>query len=277
MQKIFRGNPYVSAALSVTASVLAVSGIVYAATTIGTNVSIDGTLTQTGAASFTGAVNASSTLLVTGAVTHYGNSTFGDAATDVNLFTGTLQASTTALFTTGVLTYGNSTFGDAGADTNLFTGTLQASTTALFTTGVLTYGNSTFGDANTDTNIFTGTLQASTTALFTSGLTAYATSTLTGVKVGGSGTTFTQLVAGFCNIPDTTVAASSTAYADCTSATGIAANDRVFVMATGSLQSAVVIKAASSTANTTINVALQNATNVSTTTGNISFNFWAFK
>lgn len=244
MQRMLRGNPYVSAALSVTASVLAVSGIVYAATTIGANVSIDGTLTQTGAASFAAGVNASSTLLVTGAVTHYGNSTFGDAATDVNLFTGTLQASTTA----------------------------------LFTTGLLTYGNSTFGDASTDTNLFTGTLQASTTALFTNGLTAYATSTLTGVKVGGSGTTFTQLVAGFCNIPDTTITASSTTNATCSSATGIAANDRVFVMATGSLPSTLLIKAASSTADNTINVAIYNpghSGNVST--GNISFNFWAFK
>lgn len=212
---MLRGNPYVSTTLSVLASVLAVSGIVYAATTIGTNVTVDGTLTQTGAAAFAAGVNASSTLLVTGAVTHYGNSTFGDAATDVNLFTGTLQASTTALFTSGLTTYAASTLG--------------------------------------------------------------ATTTATGLKVGGSGTTFIQLVAGFCNIPDTTVAASTTAYANCTSATGIAAGDRVFVMATGSLTSSVVIKAATSTANDTINVAILNTTNVSTTTDNISFNFWAFK
>lgn len=206
---MLRGNVYVSTTVSVLASVLAVSGIVYAATTIGTNVTVDGTLTQTGIATFSDSVRASSTLLVTGAVTHYGASTFGDAATDVNLFTGTLQASTTALFT--------------------------------------------------------------------SGLTAYATSTLTGVKVGGGGTTFTQLVAGFCNIPDTTVAASTTAYANCTSATGIAAGDRVFVMATGSLIANVVIKSATSTANDTINVAIVSAAQISTTTGNISLNFWAFK
>lgn len=276
---MLRGNPFVSTTVSVLASVLAVSGIVYAATTIGTNVSIDGTLTQTGAAAFAAGVNASSTLLVTGAVTHYGNSTFGDAVTDVNLFTGTLQASTTALFTTGMLTYGNSTFGDAATDVNLFTGTLQASTTALFTTGLLTYGNSTFGDAATDVNLFTGTLQASTTALFTNGLTAYATSTLTGAKVGGSGTTFVQIIAGFCNIPTTTVTASSTDYADCAGATGVAANDRVFVMATSSLAEGLFITAASSTADNTINVRIMNTapTGVAIATGNISFNFWAFK
>ncbi|MBI2096866.1 MAG: hypothetical protein HYT40_01795 [Candidatus Sungbacteria bacterium] len=39
-------------------------------------------------------------------ITVSGNSTFGDAATDVNLFTGTLQASTTALFTSGLTAYG---------------------------------------------------------------------------------------------------------------------------------------------------------------------------
>lgn len=199
---MLRGNPYVSTTLSVLASVLAVSGIVYAATTIGTNVTVDGTLTQTGAATFSGAVT------VSGAGTFNGNNVFGDASTDTNLFTGTLQASTTALFTTG--------------------------------------------------------------------LTSYSTASTSALVVGGP-TSFSTMVGGFCNIPDTTVAASSTAYANCTSATGIESGYRVFVMATGSLQSSVVIKAASSTNGNIINVALQNTTNVSTTTDNISFNFWGFR
>lgn len=247
MQKMLGRNPYIATTVSVLASVLAVSGIVYAATTIGTNVTVDGTLTQTGAATFSGAVNASSTLLVTGAVTHYGNSTFGDAGTDVNLFTGTLQASTTALFTTGLLTYGNSTFGDAAADVNLFTGTVQASTTALFTSGLTSYST------------------ASTSALVVSGP-----------------TTLNGIIAGFCNIPDTTVTASSTDFADCAGATGVhGAGYRVFVMATGSLPTNLMIRSASSsvvTANA-INVEIFNtglAPNTNTT-GNISFNFWAFR
>jgi len=107
-------------------ALLAVAGSVWA-TSIGTNVIVGGTLTVDG------------------------NSTFGNAAADVNLFTGTVQASTTALFTNGVITYGNSTFGDAAADINLFTGTLQASTTALLTGGVTFYGNLTFDRSATTT------------------------------------------------------------------------------------------------------------------------------
>src|SRR3989344_4643067 len=71
---------------------------------------------------------------------------------------GNLQASTTLLVTGDVLTYGNSTFGNAAADMNIFTGTLQASTTALFTLGISTYGNSIFGDTNADTNTFAGNI-----------------------------------------------------------------------------------------------------------------------
>lgn len=171
------------------------------ATTIGTNISSGGTLT----------IN--------------GNSTFGDAATDVNLFTGTLQASTTALFTGAVTTYGNATFGDAAGDINLFTGTLQASTTALFTNGLTTYGNSTFGDAAGDVNIFTGTLQASTTALFTGAMTTYgdvtigdastdtldinASTTLRNTRFGTSGATITGHLSASSTVDFASVTASS--------------------------------------------------------------------
>jgi len=91
--------------------VLAASVSVWA-TSIGTNISVDGTLT------------------VTGAATHNGNTTLGDAATDINLFTGTLQASTTALFTGAVTTYGNTTIGDAAADT------LTVNATSTFATAL---------------------------------------------------------------------------------------------------------------------------------------------
>ncbi len=88
------------------------------ATSIGTNISVDGTLTVTGAST------------LTGAATHNGNTTLGDAATDINLFTGTLQASTTALFTGAVTTYGSVTLGDASADT------LTVNATSTFAAGV---------------------------------------------------------------------------------------------------------------------------------------------
>lgn len=232
---MLRGNPFVSTTVSVLASVLAVSGIVYAATTIGTNVTVDGTLTQTGAATFSGAA------------------TFN----------------------------GSNVFGDASTDTNLFTGTVQASTTALFTTGLLTYGNSTFGDAATDVNLFTGTVQASTTALFTSGFTSYSTASTSALVVSGP-TTLNGIIAGFCSIPDTAITASSTDFANCTGATGVQGSGyRVFVMATGSLPTNLMIRSASSSVVTAdaINVEIFNTglTPNTNTTGNISFNFWAFR
>jgi hypothetical protein len=208
MQRMLGRNPYMSTTVSVLASIFAVSGIVYAATTIGTNVTVDGLLTQTGAATF------SSTVTV--------------------------------------------------ADTATFN------------------GSNVFGNAGTDTNLFTGTLQASTTALFTSGLTSYSTASTSALVVGGP-TTVNGIVAGFCNIPDTTITASSTDFADCTGATGLGAGNgyRVFVMATGSLPTNLMIRAASSSAVTanTINVEIFNTglTPNTDTTGNISFNFWAFR
>lgn len=252
VQRFVRGNPYVSTTLSVLASVLAVSGIVYAATTIGTNVSVDGTLTVTGASTFTGAA------------------TFSGGTTNTGL-TSFAQASSTLFSVPGTAYFGGSATSTFDSSGNLsVAGTLTQTGAATFN------GNNTFGNASTDTNLFTGTLQASTTALFTTGLTSYSTASTSALVVGGP-TTLNTLVAGFCNIPDTTVAASSTAYANCTSATGIEVGYRVFVMATGSLQSSVVVKAASSTNGNIINVALQNVTNVSTTTDNISFNFFGIR
>ena len=61
-------------------------------------------------------ISVSTTLDVTGATTLNGNTTLGDASTDINLFTGTLQASTTALFTGASTFYGNVTLGDAAGD-----------------------------------------------------------------------------------------------------------------------------------------------------------------
>ena len=132
MREIFKnkGRSVASVFFSVLFSLLAVVLVAQAATTISTNISTGGTLTVNGA------------------------STFGDAATDLNLSTGTPQASTTSLFTSGLSTYGNSIFGDASTDTNLFTGTLQASTTALFTGDITLYGGAsglTFSSSATTT------------------------------------------------------------------------------------------------------------------------------
>ena len=106
-QNIMKNKNILSVVLSVIASVGLVALVTYAATTIGTNISADGTITAVGQ------LRASSTALFTGDVTTYGNTTFGNENTDVNLFTGMLQASTTALFTATTTMYN-----DLVVDTN---------------------------------------------------------------------------------------------------------------------------------------------------------------
>ncbi|MDD5032973.1 MAG: hypothetical protein PHC85_02580 [Candidatus Pacebacteria bacterium] len=200
-----------------------------------------------------GSTTISTDITTGGALTVSGNSTFGDAATDVNLFTGTLQASTTALFTSGLTTYGNSTFGDAATDVNLFTGTLQASTTALFTSGLTTYGNSTFGDAATDVNLFTGTLQASTTALFTATTTHY-----NGAVIGPSGSALYKVLVGTCTVNFGSAFTADLATTTNCTATGVLAGDKIFMTPT-KLDQYMVFSSASSTGSNVIQVAVFNS------------------
>lgn len=93
-------------------------------TTIGANISTTGTLTVSGQ------VNASSTSLFTGAVTTYGDATFGDASSDVNLFTGRLQATSTALFTATSTFYSDVNLGDAVSDTAILKGRVSTGSIA---------------------------------------------------------------------------------------------------------------------------------------------------
>src|SRR3989344_4008440 len=103
----------VSVTLSVLTAVFAVSVIAYAATSIGTNLSVDGTATVGTTLGVTGATT------FTGDVTANGSGTFGNAVTDIFLFTGDLHASTTALFTEGFTTYGAVVFNEDGGDNDL--------------------------------------------------------------------------------------------------------------------------------------------------------------
>ena len=97
----------VSVTLSVLTAVFAVSVIAYAATSIGTNLSVDGTATVTGNSTLSGTLSVTGASTFTGAITANGAGTFGNAETDIFLFTGDLHASTTALFTNGFTTYGH--------------------------------------------------------------------------------------------------------------------------------------------------------------------------
>ena len=146
-----------------------------------------------------GNLQASSTLLVTGAVTTYAGGTLGAASTDIFKFTGQLHASTTSLFTSGLTTYGDSLFGDAVTDITKFTGQLHASSTVLLTSGLTSYSTVTLQNAETignatDGNVFiaaTTLSVATTTASTTAGslwVAAPAGTATATVQIGGNRT-----------------------------------------------------------------------------------------
>lgn len=139
--RIFSRGP-VSVTLAVVLSVLFVTGVVGAATTISTNINTAGTLTVTGASTLTGNVSAAGTLAVTGVSTLTGTSTHtagaivGSSGTAINqIIKGTCDllgmnashaASTTKAYNcavTGVLS-GDLVFAQLGTSTP-FTGPNQ--------------------------------------------------------------------------------------------------------------------------------------------------------
>ena len=100
----------------------------------------------------------------------------------------------------------------------------------------------------------------------------------------GGGTAVNSLVFGYCTISNSAnIVATSTAYFDCTGATGVATTHRVFVQATSSLPAEFVVQAASSTAADTINLRIFNTGYRdgvgigATAPGAISLNFWAVR
>jgi len=290
-----QGHKVLSVVLSVLCSVLLVSGFVYA-TSIGTSISVDGTLSVTG---LTTLGNATTTILSTTgnfivngyATTTAASGNFATAGTlNVTGLTTLGNASTTLLSATGnfmvngfaTTTAANGNFATAGTLNVTGLSTLgNASTTLLSATGnfmvngfaTTTAANGNFATAGTLNVTGLSTLGNASTTRVTS---EYASTTR--LVVGGNGTNFAGMVGGYCNIPATTVNASTSGYAVCSSATGILADDRVFVMATSSLPENFTIRAASSTAADTISVQIFNEGNIAgTDTGVRSFNFWAFR
>lgn len=223
MTKFVQLRSFFVALLGIVLSFTFVVVVTYSASTISTNISTGGTLT----------VN--------------GNSTFGDAATDVNLFTGTLQASTTALFTSGFTTYGNWTIDQSGT------------TTATFNQAGLNF------DSNTLVidSYFNRVGVASSTPYVALGVTGTTTSSA-GVVIGEAGSGVSQLSFGTCSVNLPSIPVISVGVVDCT-ATGVTAGSRVFVTPTN-LEASVVFSAASSTSANTIQVAAYNAS----TTGAIN-------
>lgn len=230
------------------------------ATSIGTNLSVSGTLTNTGAATF------SSTVGITGLTTMtYASST-------------SISSSAGSWFATGG---GNVGIGTSNPLTTLeVVGTASStrvivtsqSATTTVSTGGFTVGTTQLVVQQTSGNVGLGVTNPATV------LEVLGTASSTGLRVGGY-TTFANLIAGSCNMANATVTASTTGAALCTGATGVNSNSKVFLMATSSLPSNFIITNASSTATDgTIGLMLFN-TGVpgTTTTNNISLNYWSFR
>lgn len=158
-----------------------------------------------------------------------------------------------------------------------FVSVVQAATT--ISTNISTGGTLTVTGAST----LTGAVSAESTLAVTGAATLSSTLAVTGVStlsggvaVGATANTVTDMSIGYCTIPATTVAASSTAFANCTTNITISTSDRVIVQATSSLPANFLIQAASTTGATTINVRIFNSGTIAgTATGINSFNFWA--
>src|SRR3989338_1655545 len=105
-------------------------------------------------------------------------------------------------------------------------------------------------------------------------------STKGSLTLANSSTAINGIVFGFCNIANSgAVTASTTAYFNCTGATGVTTNHRVFVQATSSLHADLFVQAASSTAAGTINIQVANLgyLGASATIGGISLNFFGIR
>lgn len=259
-------------------------GNVGAATTISTNVSTDGNVSATG------------TLQVTGTVTFYGDTKIGpdygiDTRTVGTLNIGTTTASriiigspTGSTTIMGVLTLQPGYSLDARTVGTLNIGTTTASrviigspTASTTIGGVLSVPAGYSLDVTSAGRLNIGTTTANSIWIGKAGVTTeiYGTASSSAAKIGG-GTTIAGVVFGYCNIASVTITATSTGYAVCSGATGVAASDRVWVMATSSMPAGMIVEAASSTAADTISLRINNAnTGANTATGAISLNFWA--
>lgn len=265
---------FLQAALTSVIAGLAVAGIVSASTTIGTNVSTGGTLSVTGASTLTGAVTTSAAVTVGTDLTVTSGATIGDA-------TGTHL---TALADDSLIVQGESEFDGIA----WFDGELRASSSAMVQTDLTVFSGARVGYGSTGTHLtaladdslfvegqsefdgiswFDNSLRASSTAVITGTTTLYASLVIpqvgsdtpmfhasgTAVSI-GNGSVITSLLWGTCSVDIGTIAASSTAVADCT-AQGVTTGHKVFVTPTFIDNRNVIFTSASSTAANTIQVA----------------------
>lgn len=225
----------VSVVISVVLSVLLIVGVVEAATTIGSNISTDGTASITG---LTSLGQASSTRFSVFDTAYFGGtatSTFNSAG---NLsVAGTLGATGASTLSSTLTVSGLSSFGQASStrfsvfDTAYFGGT---ATSTFSSAGVLTLAG----------NLVLTT--ASSTGL----------ATLDSIKVSAVGDTLADFQFGTCTVTIGSITASTTAMATCT-ATGVTTAHKVFVTPFIT-DNGIFMVSASSTAADTIQVAVHN-------------------
>lgn len=207
---------------------------------------------------------------------------------------GALFGSSTAQFTGAITTYGSDIFGDAIGDTltvnsgivsmgNTATTTIQDNKVNSWSIATSTSITPSF-TINTNTNDANARIGINTVSPNTT-FEVVGTASSTSLVVGGNSTngTLAGMVFGTCNIVTKSIAATSTAGVKCASATGIRSGDTVFVQATSSLSSHLlvtsgdfVIVGASSTALDTIGVQMMNMTGDATSTYG-TLRFWAVR
>ena len=295
MKKFSEARAFSFLALALATLFLSFVFVAYA-TSIGNNVSVSGTFDASGVSTFNGQLQASSTALLGAAATFYSTVGIGTAtpaqvfSVQGNaLFSGNLTSvanvtATGTLNVTGLTTLGNATGTQLTVTSNSYLSTTGIGTTSP-SNFFSVHGNTLFsGNLTSVANITaTGTLNVTglTTLTYatTTSVTFTGTASTTNLVVGGAGSNIAGINFGFCNIPNSTIAASTTAAVNCTSATGVAVADRVFVMATTSLPTNFAVLSASSSAATVVSLYIANLgyPTAVTTTGNISLNFISFR
>jgi len=268
-RKKFSIKDYTSIITATAISFFFVALTVYSATTITSNINTGGTLTVDGISTLTGNVNASGTLQVSGAARFYDPVTFESGIGASSTLTVTGSTTVSGAFNAG----GASTIRGAVKldDTLAVTGNVNASGTLQVSGAARFYDPVTFESG----------IGASSTLAVTGSTTIEGVTNLTTLQVGATdaGTNITGMVAGTCVISEgKIVSASSTAVAECT-ATGVLANDKIFVMASSSApyHKDLRILGASSTANTIGVIFMNSSTNTNLTIPSDTLNFWAIR